>query len=185
MLASQHAVDRNLGLVEGSADPQREAVYAAEGELTSVSHPLRTINEVQAFLDEATTVIGEQPIHAILTNLEDSRIPSDDRSIVQAKLAAGQAPRAWGLAIPDERTILIVDAGQAILSSGLNALHEVTHVLVPTTEHHGAEFTRAFIDLLRRYGPYQLVAAGLESAMKVRGVSISPVPSKLSDPFAG
>lgn len=159
-------------------DPQRDLVYAVEGELDS--HKLPTIEDVQRFLDEAMGVIGEDVIATELVTSDDTRIPAERREEVEASRTQGRSLRCFGLAAPDERRILIVDAGQEVLSNGLNALHEATHVLVPTHEEpHGPTFVRAWLDLLDRFGPYQVLAVSLAGGLQRAGVRIDEVPSRL------
>jgi hypothetical protein len=160
-----------------NAGLQRAGVYAAEAEVPS--HDLHHIGDVQRFLDEAMAVISEHSIATELIQPNDPRIPAEHRAEAAAAEEAGRRLRAFGLAVPDERKILVVDAGQAVLTNGLNALHEATHVLVPTDEDHGPAFVRAWLDLLDRFGPYKLPRLLLIDGLKARQIRIDDSTSRL------
>jgi hypothetical protein len=112
-------------------------------------------------------------------------MPAEHRVELAAAGESGLRLRAFGLAVPDERKILVVDAGQAVLSNGLNALHEAAHVLVPTDEDHGPTFVRAWLDLLDRFGPYKLPRLLLIDGLKARQIWIDDTTSRLSASGAG
>jgi len=159
-------------------DPQRDLVYAAEAEIDS--HRLPTIGDVQRFLDGAMGLIREEVIPTELATLDDARVPPELRAEIEAWRAHGHRLRCFGLAAPDQRRILVVDAGQEVLSNGLNALHEATHILVPTPEEpHGPTFVRAWLDFLDRFGSYQVPAVSLAGNLQRAGVRIDKVPSRL------
>jgi len=139
-------------------DPQRHLVYAAEDSvLDDIGRRLRRWTDVEAFVE----AILADPAYLDLFPDAPLDVVLDRRS---------RSARA-SVALPDRATILIRDGSW----NALTVLHELSHLVSPDREPHGADFVATELALVRRFCGFDAFAT-LASTFVARGVAAASVP---------
>jgi len=142
------------------------------------SHAVPSQERANAFVQELCDLIDTETIPVSV--ISPAQAASLGHEI--ADPVDGVAP-SEAFVVESRHEIFIVDAGQQPLIRGLLLFHEVTHVLCPTDPAHGPAFVRAWLDLCRRSGLYELLAdTFLEPALRAEGIAIAAEPSLLAKP---